>query len=815
MNKARTILASLAVGLAGLFATSESAASHKKEPQISPLAGLKNEETASADNDFITVGEDGEFKEKGKTFRFIGTNNYYLHYKDELMVEDVIKSASLGGFNVIRTWGFFDGMGQDYTNNHAYMQPSANVYTAPKGCPSNYVNCWERMDYAVSLAKQYKVKLILVFTNYWKDFGGAMQYVRWSDAASGIDTTDANYSPDVSKFYTDEKCQTYFKNYMNYFLNRTNTVTNTVYKDDPTIMGYELINEPRNPGKNTSFVTNWVKTMSAYFKTIDTNHLLGVGSEGEFGNKANDSFQGLDKDKYDGSRGVSYEDTIVLPDIDFGTYHQYVDSECYGSAIGVGNQWTKEHIAVSKAVKKPCVMEEFGIPTTANLNRAPIYDAWCRTLYDEGGAGGLFWMLGGLDTGDSALLINKKPYYPDYDGYRLLWLGETDSDAETLILHQYAVLFTSPDFAEFEDSISFLSPCLSDADITAGTPYVVDSDRTPVYRIEVVVVSSNKISRIGFKASYQYMGDFVYNEVNKSYVFDLPLKYFLRGTPFSFWAECYFEDGSTLVSKHLKIERLLSYEMEKSVAFDFAKGEVGPTLSNGGNCQVKYFNDVKQCDFNGGAIALDVSSDPAYCWSEFKVDATNFPAGVLSGNDEFDYDVYYEKSLCIPYSGSIPADSEAPETAPGFRNYAAVNPGWSKLCLNQNNIKATDCETVTIGGVDYYKQTVKIPYSCGESQNPVLGIVFNYLGYKGNVYIDKIQFFQKKFIGSPTDGYEEFAPIDDPADVPSSPEKDASSDKGKSNKGLVIGLSVGGGVVALCGISYLVYFLIRRKRRTI
>ena len=54
-----------------------------------------------------------DLKLDGKTFRFAGTNNYYLMYKSPLMVDDVFADARAAGFTVLRTWGFLDIGNQD------------------------------------------------------------------------------------------------------------------------------------------------------------------------------------------------------------------------------------------------------------------------------------------------------------------------------------------------------------------------------------------------------------------------------------------------------------------------------------------------------------------------------------------------------------------------------------------------------------------------------------------------------------------------------------------------------------------------------
>jgi len=129
----------------------------------------------------------------------------------------------------------------------------------------------------VAAAKERGLKLVLPLTNNWSDFGGIDQYVRW---ASGTYHSD---------FYTNPTIRQWYKAWINHLLNRTNSLTGVKYKDDPTIMTWELGNEPRCKGSgnyppssscNTSTITNWAAEMSAYIKSIDKNHLVSSGSEG-------------------------------------------------------------------------------------------------------------------------------------------------------------------------------------------------------------------------------------------------------------------------------------------------------------------------------------------------------------------------------------------------------------------------------------------------------------------------------------------------------------------------------------------------------
>ena len=92
----------------------------------------------------------------------------------------------------------------------------------------------------------------------------------------------------------------------------------TRYKDEPTILGWELANEPRCTGSTglvllvisrnshinvnppvfrtstgtckTTTITEWVAEMSAFIKSIDSNHLVAIGDEGFFNDPGNPSY---------------------------------------------------------------------------------------------------------------------------------------------------------------------------------------------------------------------------------------------------------------------------------------------------------------------------------------------------------------------------------------------------------------------------------------------------------------------------------------------------------------------------------------------
>ncbi|CAI9785760.1 unnamed protein product [Fraxinus pennsylvanica] len=95
----------------------------------------------------------------------------------------------------------------------------------------------EALDFVISEAKKYKIRLILALVDNWKAYGGKSQNVKWGKAAGLNLTSDDD-------FFSHPTLQSYYKADVKMVLNRVNTFTNITYKDDPTIFAWELMNEP-------------------------------------------------------------------------------------------------------------------------------------------------------------------------------------------------------------------------------------------------------------------------------------------------------------------------------------------------------------------------------------------------------------------------------------------------------------------------------------------------------------------------------------------------------------------------------------------
>lgn len=351
----------------------------------------------------------------GCPFYYAGTNNYYMTYQSTFMVTDLLDNAQKMGFNVIRIWSFIDRGSLSQGNvidSPFYFQywDSANNRPAYNDGATGL----ERLDFIISEAAKRGLKILLVLTNNWREFGGMDQYSKWYGLSYHSD------------FYKDSRVKAAYKAWASHLINRKNTVTGKLYRDDPTIFAWELANEPRCKGSgdlgqdsscNTQTITSWVQEMSAYVKSLDQNHMVSVGDEGFFNNR--DSGDWI----YNGSEGVDFDALLALSNIDFGTFHLYPSHWSKSPEWGV--TYINEHAASGKAANKPVIAEEFGYP---NSDRSRIYTSWTSAIETSGLAGSNFWMLAARENSNGQL-------YPDYDGFTIY----NDGSDPSKILTKHAV----------------------------------------------------------------------------------------------------------------------------------------------------------------------------------------------------------------------------------------------------------------------------------------------------------------------------------------------------------------------------------------
>ncbi|KAI3762824.1 hypothetical protein L1987_53266 [Smallanthus sonchifolius] len=327
----------------------------------------------------------------GAPFYANGFNAYWLmdvasNPNQRSKVTSAFREAVGSSLMIARTWAFSDG------GSNA-LQSSPGVYNE---------KMFQGLDYVISEGGKYGVKLILSLVNNFNDYGGRGQYVQWAkDGGQQIQNEDG--------FFTNPMVIGFYKNHIKTVLTRRNAITGVVYKDDPTIMAWELMNEPRCPSDvSGTTIQNWISEMACYLKSIDGNHLLEVGLEGFYGASS------CQKNPNNSPHGTDFITNNQIPEVDFATVHSYPDqrlsNQNNSGQLDFLQQWIHDHIKdAQEVIRKPILFAEFGKSWEHHgynaSQRDQLYNVVYSSIYKSASisgvaVGGLFWqqLVRGMDS---------------------------------------------------------------------------------------------------------------------------------------------------------------------------------------------------------------------------------------------------------------------------------------------------------------------------------------------------------------------------------------------------------------------------------
>lgn len=342
-----------------------------------------NLQQVSTSNEFIK-SRGGHFLLDGTYYYANGFNAYWLmvvasdpSQRDK--VSSVFQEAASNGLSLARTWAFSDG-------GYQPLQFSPGVYNE---------QMFQGLDFVIYEARRHGIKLIMSLVNNFEDYGGKNQYVNWArDQGERITSDDDFFSNPVAKGF--------YKNHIKTILTRRNSITGVPYKDDNTIMAWELMNEPRctsDPSGRT--LQAWITEMASYVKSVDKNHLLEVGLEGFYGESAPENKQ-LNLNIKTGTNFVANNQ---IPGIDFATIHLYPDQWIPGADENAQQVFTEKwidcHIKDAETIlHKPLLITEFGWKKSSfdRKTRERFLDTVYSKIYLSARRGGvavgsMFWQL--------------------------------------------------------------------------------------------------------------------------------------------------------------------------------------------------------------------------------------------------------------------------------------------------------------------------------------------------------------------------------------------------------------------------------------
>jgi len=346
--------------------------------------------------------------EGGKPFRFFGLDapNIQAHesqilpdfsnrFPDDYETRDLLGSLHRLGARATRTF-------------------SLSVASPADGAMPAYITgrrqyneqAFRCLDLVIARCHEYDIRLIIPLI-------ASQSFAK----VRGVDEFSTLSGKPKGSFWTDEDVKADFRAFLDYVLNRRNTVNGILYKDDPAILAWQLGNEFTSyygdRGLDASVwlprITSWSLEMAAYIKKVDPNHLVmeGGGDRGKF---------------------------LESPSIDVISTHLYEYwNRLSGQPTDLAQLALKDH-AECKG-RKPLIVDEFGLATVEN-NRALM-----ETIRSDGIVGGLLWSLrchrrdGGFMVHNEGGTPINSYHYPgfgaghDYQETELLDLVRTEAFA--------------------------------------------------------------------------------------------------------------------------------------------------------------------------------------------------------------------------------------------------------------------------------------------------------------------------------------------------------------------------------------------------
>lgn len=270
----------------------------------------------------------------GSEFRYIGGNSNHLPIQrwGRQYVDRALDFVASQGLNVIRTWSF----PPQWTGTEVHPEPGT------------FQDGWfDHFDYVVAAAKRRGVRLILpiLMNHYGTEHAPSPKtYAAWSDTASGH-----------NEFFADEQANQYFKNYIEYILTRENQYTGLEYRNDPTIMMWEVGNEVEyDDARRGDSLAFWYDDIAAYIKSIDDNHIVGTGMHGATG----ETYESW-------NRRNAYRESHQSPHIDACSFHEYpiykYDGDVTERPKSKFADYIREHVRKAHDIGKPAYFGEFGV----------------------------------------------------------------------------------------------------------------------------------------------------------------------------------------------------------------------------------------------------------------------------------------------------------------------------------------------------------------------------------------------------------------------------------------------------------------------
>lgn len=356
--------------------------------------------------------EGRHFVRDGKAYYFTGTNFWYGCYLgspgksgDRARLERELDALKANGIDNLRVLA---------SSQQSPLNTSLDPAISPSPESTND-SLLIGLDVLLAEMAERDMTAVVFLNNFWEWSGGMSVITGWYDGGQFEkrfgNPADFNWDGFMNysaTFYRNEAANAWWHGELTRIINRKNTVTGRLYREDPVIMAWQLANEPR-PGQGAEGLQQveayyrWIDSSAAFIKSLDPNHLVTTGSEGAAGSLDSDEIY----KKAHGSRNIDYL-TFHLWAKNWGWYKAGAAAETFPATVEKAVDYVNRQMKVARELNKPVTMEEFGLgrdlescePGSPVTYRDQYFTALFALVADSAAAGGAvagtnFWAWGG------------------------------------------------------------------------------------------------------------------------------------------------------------------------------------------------------------------------------------------------------------------------------------------------------------------------------------------------------------------------------------------------------------------------------------
>jgi mannan endo-1,4-beta-mannosidase len=170
-------------------------------------------------------------------------------YPTHAEVDQALTTAKRLGARVVRSQTLADSVGCPLC-----LEPTLGAFNQA---------ALARVDYAIAAAHRRGLRLIATIVGDDAARGGSgCVYLEWR----GIDVPNCSLSH-MDPFFTDPQVIGDVEQHIAAVVNHVNVYTHVAYKNDPTILGWDLMNGGGSPPA-------WTRTIANYVRSLDKQHLI-------------------------------------------------------------------------------------------------------------------------------------------------------------------------------------------------------------------------------------------------------------------------------------------------------------------------------------------------------------------------------------------------------------------------------------------------------------------------------------------------------------------------------------------------------------